>query len=834
MILNRMRTIFTILWCVVCLFCACGIGAAGVTGPRLAVSEEVWDFGTIQEGDTVTHVFKLENTGTSELVIRNVRTTCGCTAAMLSSTNIAPGASGDLEVTFNSKGRPGYNEKSVYIDTNDPQRQHIRLQIDGHVKSPIEPDKPGIEIEPSAWSLGVVRAGTPVTRMFVVRNTGGLPLTIHAIETPDGCTATLFPDRSVPPGGAARLEVTYIPKKRGAFQEAIFIESNDSDKPRVELAITGSLDLADQPEISIVPPEVSFGTLGQSKGAAETVSVQNSGDVDLMIGKISCSEGFSVEPSSLASIPPGGESAFRVSIKEEMPAGPMHGSLFIDSNDPIEPKKEVPISGHILAQGVPQKANSRSGAVRIMVFHVEECKDCEYIKDHLLPQLEKEHHVSLEVKYFEISAMENYEMLVRLEQQYRREGNDLPTIFIGDFVLGGMDEIRKELGSIVEQYIARGGSDWPTPEKPLQASPDGDRQGKVYLAMFDKAGCRDCARVEHMLANLKRKYPGLVTKKLLSSWPEDVLIHEAMCEMIGVPKDRRLIAPTILVGNDYLITDEITDYKLDALVRKYLDTDQAPPWQGATMGATKAKDRIIERFKSFGISAVLGAGLIDGINPCAFATIIFFITYLTATGRKGRDILMAGGAFTLSVFLTYFFVGLGAFKFIQSLAGFSVVSRVFYFLIAVLALTFGLLSLYDYYKIRQGRVRDMKLQLPTLLKDRIHRAIQKNVKMRSVVLGAFVTGCLISLLELACTGQMYLPTIAFVASVPELRRNAVSSLVIYNLMFVLPLILVLVASFYGASSQRFGRLLQRHLGQVKIVTGLFFLGLGVLLILTAV
>jgi cytochrome c biogenesis protein CcdA len=57
--------------------------------------------------------------------------------------------------------------------------------------------------------------------------------------------------------------------------------------------------------------------------------------------------------------------------------------------------------------------------------------------------------------------------------------------------------------------------------------------------------------------------------------------------------------------------------------------------------------------------AVVLAGLVDGLNPCAFATIIFFVSYLSLSGKKGKEILITGASFTVGVFIAYLLVVLG-------------------------------------------------------------------------------------------------------------------------------------------------------------------------------
>jgi len=231
---------------------------------------------------------------------------------------------------------------------------------------------------------------------------------------------------------------------------------------------------------------------------------------------------------------------------------------------------------------------------------------------------------------------------------------------------------------------------------------------------------------------------------------------------------------------------------------------------------------------------VAAAGLIDGVNPCAFTTLVFFVSYLSLVGRRGRDLVLVGAAFTVAVFLTYFLVGIGVFHFIQSLHGFSLLSRILYMAIAVLALTLGILSFHDFIKARRGEIREATLQLPTFLKRRIHQTIRTHIRMRRFVLAAFASGMVVSLLELACTGQVYLPTICFVVGVPAMRAHAVLYLGLYNLMFVVPLILVFVLAYLGVSSGRLAEWTQRHVALVKLLISLLFFALGGLLISTVV
>ncbi len=104
------------------------------TGPTTAMNfgESSFDFGQIDEGEKVSHVYKFENTGTEPLVISNAKGSCGCTVPKWPKNPIAPGEAGEILVTFNSKGKTGKQTKRVTITANTDPAQTF-LTITGNV-----------------------------------------------------------------------------------------------------------------------------------------------------------------------------------------------------------------------------------------------------------------------------------------------------------------------------------------------------------------------------------------------------------------------------------------------------------------------------------------------------------------------------------------------------------------------------------------------------------------------------------------------------------------------------------------------------------------------------
>ncbi|MCM8779521.1 MAG: hypothetical protein NC834_07070, partial [Candidatus Omnitrophica bacterium] len=184
-------------------------------------------------------------------------------------------------------------------------------------------------------------------------------------------------------------------------------------------------------------------------------------------------------------------------------------------------------------------------------------------------------------------------------------------------------------------------------------------------------------------------------------------------------------------------------------------------------------------------------------------------------------------------------LGLGVFKFILKLKFYGIIAEAFYYLVGILVLVLAFLNLYDFYRFKKTKkIEEIKLKLPHVIKWRMQKVIgegyrkEKGKPSRSffnLILISLIIGFVVSLLESVCTGQVYLPTITFITRVQELRLKAIFYLFIYNLMFVVPLLLIFILVLYGLTSEHFAKFAQKHLAKVKLLTAIFFLSLFILL-----
>ena len=346
-------------------------------------------------------------------------------------------------------------------------------------------------------------------------------------------------------------------------------------------------------------------------------------------------------------------------------------------------------------------------------------------------------------------------------------------------------------------------------------------------------GCSECQAVEQYLDALSTKYDFYLYKKVDSLDAAGAKVRSALDTAYGVPDAQRGVAPTIFVGNKVFIREPAIKAGLEQALKSStpaLDQHLLDAEAVAEKGGGKEPTDL---FKTFSILTVIGAGLLDGINPCAFATLIFFISYLIMRSKSRRDILFVGLAFAVGVFLAYLAAGMGLYQIVSRVPWFFALSKWFYLAIGIFAAVIAVLSVRDAWRARHGDLGDMTLQLPERNKGMIHKLIRGQARTGFVATSAFLVAFPVSLFEFMCTGQTYLPTIVLIFSQNILKQRAALFLILYNLLFILPLVLITVIAFLGVTSDHLVTWLKRNATAVKVATAILFVALAAFLILRA-
>lgn len=497
----------------------------------------------------------------------------------------------------------------------------------------------------------------------------------------------------------------------------------------------------------------------------------------------------------------------------------------------------------------PTQPSAENVKVEAYYFYSTTCSHCMDILQNIVQPLEAKYPGLLGIRLVELGESVNYEALMKAESAFGIQAGErgLPVVLIGDQMLNGEQQTREKFVELIEAGLAGDGiklpeipgvdptslvisQAQPTPDAGLVCSPEDptacEVSAPIYAAYFYQTGCKECARAETDLAYLNSKYPQLIIEEF--NIYDEAAMAEWMAERVGVEKNFN--TPALFIGDHAWIDEsEFTPAAIEPVLEELRATGSPDFW--TDYNPNEGNTALISRFEQMGWLAVVLAGLVDGLNPCAFATIIFFVSYLSLSGKKGKEILITGASFSIGVFIAYLLVGLGFYKVLDLISGFtSIISKIVYILTAVVCLVLAVLSIRDFIKVRQGDLNDMALKLPEPLRKRINQTVREGRKASSYVVGAFVTGLLISLLELACTGQIYLPVIISMSSIPSMRGQALLFLGLYNLMFIVPLIIVFILAFYGTTSKQFTEFLRKHAGAVKIGMAIVFLLLAAWLI----
>lgn len=493
------------------------------------------------------------------------------------------------------------------------------------------------------------------------------------------------------------------------------------------------------------------------------------------------------------------------------------------------------VTGLLAALGAGTGVAPNGHPVCLTIFLSRDCPHCEAVDRQNLARLAKRLGCEIRPRYLSTEDRDNYGLLVSMEQRFGDEGNDVPVVFVGSHVLGGAKEVEAKLVGLVRKYAASGGAESHAGlSAPRHTSaPAQTRVEKpIYVAYFDSPGCEHCRRVRFMLRKLQADFPTLHLREYDTSKRTNVLLQEAMGEKLGVPPKRRLLTPAVIVGNRTFVQRQVTDRSLRQHISAVLRTGTPRPW-AADYDLAAAEQRLRHKLDTASLGTVVVGGLLDGINPCAFATLILFISYMRAAGRDRAKLLAISASFIVAVFLVYTAVGFGLWHAVAWADDLPWLGAALTWCIAGLCAVLAALSVADGIKAMRGRHREILLQLPRGLKRRIQSVLIRFGRTHYLVLGGLLIGGLISVLELACTGQIYLPVIRVVAmSVGQANPEAILLLVTYNLCFVAPLIAIFALAYWGTSSERLAEALRKHMAATKLATAVFFAGLAVLMLAT--
>ncbi|MFP4409846.1 MAG: hypothetical protein ACLFPW_15090, partial [Spirochaetaceae bacterium] len=289
-----------------------------------------------------------------------------------------------------------------------------------------------------------------------------------------------------------------------------------------------------------------------------------------------------------------------------------------------------------------------------------------------------------------------------------------------------------------------------------EVTPTSGADESVEVLYYYSPGCKEC-----------REFLTESAPRILSSLPFPVELRrrnivnpavyeefEALRRRSGRQSDE---FPLLLVGDWTLQGSEEIEAQMEELIVA-TGEGKVPPVGRPLLAESKASGEV-----SFSLLPVVAAGLLDGVNPCVFTALIFLASSLLLLRKERSELILLGVTFITTVYSTYFLLGLGMFAGVRLFAGFPTITRAFRYLLAAALLVLALLSLRDAWYARRGRTESMALRLPKQIQERVHTGIRVYRSRGAMVGGTIAVAVLITVLELGCTGQVYLPTLAYYA-----------------------------------------------------------------------
>jgi cytochrome c biogenesis protein CcdA/glutaredoxin len=343
------------------------------------------------------------------------------------------------------------------------------------------------------------------------------------------------------------------------------------------------------------------------------------------------------------------------------------------------------------------------------------------------------------------------------------------------------------------------------------------------LVLFSEEGCPQCARVKGYLDQIQAEFPSLSVTEWNIHVPENLeLLHELLevygAEIGAVPI--LFVGGVAGVGGTYygLEDEPITaggraeEAVLRSAVARAIEEDGPSPTERAAGTETS---RLAERLT---LPTVLIAAVLDSVNPCDFAVLVLLLGTLLVVGKRTK-VLWAGLAFSAGIFVAYFSLGFGVF----SLLGWSVGTRSFrdpfIYAVSALAIVIGLWEMKDL--LWYGKW--FSIEVPEKWKP----SVQKFTSSVVTIPGAFVVGLIDSLFLAPCTSGPYL-VILTLLSQTSTRWQGVGYLLLYNLVFILPMIGITLAVHFGlTTTARAERWRQAKLGTLHFITGLVMVTIGI-------
>ncbi len=348
----------------------------------------------------------------------------------------------------------------------------------------------------------------------------------------------------------------------------------------------------------------------------------------------------------------------------------------------------------------------------------------------------------------------------------------------------------------------------------------------VLIDFYYQPGCKKCHRIRSLLLpELAETCRGKYRLQVLSTGNKANYL-QLLSIMNKLKENSNDTAYMVINSHIILAGDNIEKKLIDTVNVEYASYNKV---QGQKTDNGDSLKILESRANSFTIGTIIIAGLLDGVNPCVFSTLVFFISLLSVAKVNKRKMFWVGTIYCISCFVTYLSIGFGVFSCLRALSGFDIFRLIINDLISVILLIFAGISFIDCYRYKTSKkAESVSLKLPETVSKLIHKIMKEGLSFKALLPGVFFVGSLVTVLESVCTGQVYIPTLVLMTKESS-SVKWFSLLLLYNLMFIIPLAIIFIAFYNGANTPKLIKWSKKNVVFSKFSLGCFFVLLAVLI-----
>ncbi len=326
--------------------------------------------------------------------------------------------------------------------------------------------------------------------------------------------------------------------------------------------------------------------------------------------------------------------------------------------------------------------------------------------------------------------------------------------------------------------------------------------------------CPHCANTKAILSELGSEYEiELIEKEVYGDASNRAEMFEVYRQFGQDPNQGGV--PTLLIEGKALIIGELTKEQWRALLQDCVDGNcPEGVFTKGTIDSIHAPEvnpiEETDKFQALTLWSLVAAAIVDSLNPCTLAVMVMLLSLILISGGRKR-MLMAGIIFTSVIFVCYILLGLG----ILHVLGDPELANLFFGVATVGLLLLALMEINAYFQYRPGF---FSVEMPMFLRPHVKGVMERATSLPGVAVAAL----LCSMFLLPCSSGPYLVVLAIISKAATL--NAMLYLVLYNLIFVLPMVLISAGIYLGYTTvEKMGAAKEKYIKQIHLVSGVILL-----------